>query len=266
MKKYITIGEMAKLSGSSIRSLRYYEELEILKPVYINSETNYRYYTIEQLPTLSVIQACVQLNIPLKDINLYKNENGKFDITKLIISGEKIIYKKIEELRVTLQKLNSISYIITTTQDLKGKINPYIRYIKKRYIFFMPFEQDILNNYKYNEAMTKLYKKAEKYNLIVLSQQGVMKKLNNNKEENFIFLEVVNNNRGLKDIIEIQAGNYYCRFYEKKNFKQIQERESLAKDEILFFVDFFDTTLDTPRNYIEVQKLFEKTIDLDKIF
>ena len=44
----LTISQLAKLRNVNINSLRYYEKLGILCPVYIDPETRYRYYALEQ--------------------------------------------------------------------------------------------------------------------------------------------------------------------------------------------------------------------------
>ena len=55
MKNYFLISEFAKLRGININSLRYYEKLGILKPAYIDENTNYRYYSVEQISLLNKI-------------------------------------------------------------------------------------------------------------------------------------------------------------------------------------------------------------------
>lgn len=40
-KKYLSIGEMAKLSGVHIKSLRYYDRIGVLKPAYVDPKTNH---------------------------------------------------------------------------------------------------------------------------------------------------------------------------------------------------------------------------------
>ncbi len=44
------IGEFSQMAQVTIRTLRHYDELGLLKPVHIDRFTDYRYYTIEQLP------------------------------------------------------------------------------------------------------------------------------------------------------------------------------------------------------------------------
>ena len=55
MSQYMSIGKVSKLKNVSIKSLRYYDQIGILKPAFVNTETNYRYYTNEQLYLLDAI-------------------------------------------------------------------------------------------------------------------------------------------------------------------------------------------------------------------
>ena len=49
MDGYMTIGEVAKVKQISIKALRYYEKIGILKPAYCDPDTGYRYYKNEQM-------------------------------------------------------------------------------------------------------------------------------------------------------------------------------------------------------------------------
>ena len=46
----LRIGDFSKLSRVSIRMLRYYDEIGLLRPVKIDPESGYRYYNENQLP------------------------------------------------------------------------------------------------------------------------------------------------------------------------------------------------------------------------
>lgn len=49
------IGEFSKLTQVTVRMLRYYDEMGILKPARIDSWTGYRMYSVEQIPRLNKI-------------------------------------------------------------------------------------------------------------------------------------------------------------------------------------------------------------------
>ena len=55
-KMLYKIGEFSKLTDASIRTLRYYDEIDLFKPAYTDFFTNYRYYTSEQLVKIKIIK------------------------------------------------------------------------------------------------------------------------------------------------------------------------------------------------------------------
>jgi effector-binding domain-containing protein len=70
----IKIGDFSKLSMVSIKTLRYYDEMELLKPVHVDPFTGYRYYSASQLPRLNRILALKDLGFSLEQIAHVMNE------------------------------------------------------------------------------------------------------------------------------------------------------------------------------------------------
>lgn len=64
----LKIGEFSTLARVSIKALRYYDELGLLRPVHVESVSGYRYYSAEQLPRLYRIIALKDLGFPLESI------------------------------------------------------------------------------------------------------------------------------------------------------------------------------------------------------
>lgn len=62
------ISDFSKLSQVSMRTLRYYDEIGLLKPVHVDSDTGYRYYLVEQLSRLQRILALKDLGFELAQI------------------------------------------------------------------------------------------------------------------------------------------------------------------------------------------------------
>ncbi len=62
------IGDFSKLSQVSVKTLRYYDELGLLKPVEVDRFTSYRYYSADQLPRLNRILALKELGLSLEEI------------------------------------------------------------------------------------------------------------------------------------------------------------------------------------------------------
>ena len=62
------IGEFSQLSLVSVRMLRHYDQLGLLKPSRTDNFTNYRYYSADQLPRLNRILALRDLGFSLEQI------------------------------------------------------------------------------------------------------------------------------------------------------------------------------------------------------
>jgi DNA-binding transcriptional MerR regulator len=71
----LRIGDFSQLAQVSIRTLRHYDELGLLKPASIDRFTDYRYYTIEQLPRLNRILALKDLGFSLEQIKRVLDDN-----------------------------------------------------------------------------------------------------------------------------------------------------------------------------------------------
>ena len=64
----IRIGDFSKLSRVSVKTLRFYDEMCLLKPIEVDRITGYRYYEFNQLPRLHRILALKDLGFSLEEI------------------------------------------------------------------------------------------------------------------------------------------------------------------------------------------------------
>jgi DNA-binding transcriptional MerR regulator len=73
------IGEFSRLSRVSVRMLRHYDRLELLKPMRTDPRTSYRYYSADQLPRLNRILALRDLGFSLEQISGMLDDNVPAD-------------------------------------------------------------------------------------------------------------------------------------------------------------------------------------------
>jgi predicted transcriptional regulator YdeE/DNA-binding transcriptional MerR regulator len=64
----IKIGDFSKLAHVTVKTLRHYDELGLLRPVWTDRYTSYRFYALEQLPRLNRILALKDLGFSLDQI------------------------------------------------------------------------------------------------------------------------------------------------------------------------------------------------------
>lgn len=68
MTELMPIGDFARATHLSIKTLRYYHEAGLLEPARIDPETGYRRYRVDQIPTAQVIRRFRDLGMPLGEI------------------------------------------------------------------------------------------------------------------------------------------------------------------------------------------------------
>lgn len=110
-----TVKKLAKIAGISVRTLRFYDDIGLLKPAYYG-DNHYRYYQEEQLLMLQQILLYRELGFPLNGI--LKIINGDdFNKIDALIAHKKILSENLDRTK----KL--ISTIDQTIAHLKGTIS-----------------------------------------------------------------------------------------------------------------------------------------------
>lgn len=96
------IGEFSKLCKLSVKTLRYYADIGLLKPEYIDEFSGYRYYAANQLAIVARIQALKDMGVSLEEIR----ENDD-DMISLLERRENEIRKQIRSLNEQLKQLEA---------------------------------------------------------------------------------------------------------------------------------------------------------------
>jgi DNA-binding transcriptional MerR regulator len=64
----MTIGQFSRRSGLTVKALRYYDRVNLIKPAHVDCETNFRSYDPTQLPSARLIAQLRSVDVPLEDI------------------------------------------------------------------------------------------------------------------------------------------------------------------------------------------------------
>lgn len=83
MKDLFTIGEISKLFNINIRTLRYYDEIDLFKPIFIDKANSYRYYSTDQFEQLNTIKYLKALGMSLDTISYHLKKRSVDNIIEL---------------------------------------------------------------------------------------------------------------------------------------------------------------------------------------
>src|SRR5699024_1087111 len=107
-EKYYSIADLAKLSGTNIRIIQYYDKIDLL--VAKRDENNHlMYYTPSDLLTLQQILFYKKLGFSLKEIKSYLvDANNLADIKTLLKNQSDILFQKEMEIKTNIAIIETI--------------------------------------------------------------------------------------------------------------------------------------------------------------
>ena len=100
------IGEFSKLSQVTVKTLRYYDEIGLLKPAEVDRFTSYRYYSASQLPRLNRILALKDLGLALDQIaQLLEDDLSPDQIRGILRLKQVEIQRQVQEEQARLARV-----------------------------------------------------------------------------------------------------------------------------------------------------------------
>lgn len=105
LKNMIPIGKFSSACHVSIKTLRLYDALDLLKPAYVDQETSYRYYNSEQIDQMILIQRYKRYGFTLEEIKALMKHSLAENYPTLMNKQTELV-RKIKELEMIVQDLN----------------------------------------------------------------------------------------------------------------------------------------------------------------
>ena len=171
-----TVKEVSKITGISVRTLHYYDEIGLFKPTLV-SEAGYRLYDDKALEILQQILFFREFDMPLKEIkavlknpDLDKNELLKSQQKRLILKKERLerIIGSIDDI---LKGENKMDFEVFDKTDIEQMYNDMLKNMTdeqkdifiKEYGSMEAFEQHFLDSAASPQAQKNFEKVVEWY-------------------------------------------------------------------------------------------------------
>ena len=115
------IGDFSNLVNISVRTLRYYDEIGLLKPEIVDKFTSYRYYTDDNVVEAQFITLLKEVGFTLQEIIDYKKFLNNFDnnddgTNQFLLRKQKQISDEMERLQEQYDKITVLR------KKFKGKV------------------------------------------------------------------------------------------------------------------------------------------------
>ena len=101
-----SIGEFSRISGMTVKTLRFYHEEGLLTPAFIDPQTGYRYYDEKQIETARAIAYLRELEFPLCEIGEILRHAADEDLLDAMQRQRAALEQKIKRYRKTVRSLD----------------------------------------------------------------------------------------------------------------------------------------------------------------
>jgi DNA-binding transcriptional MerR regulator len=104
----ITIGRFARITGLTVKALRHYDEVGLLRPAAVDPETGYRSYSSGQVRRAERIRMLRRLELPLDDVATLLETEDPALIHRVLVDHQRRTAIRSAELKVVLQGLQPL--------------------------------------------------------------------------------------------------------------------------------------------------------------
>ncbi len=127
MEEFYSIGETARLNNVSIKSLRHYDEIGLLKPMYIDPETGYRYYAYRQFSFIDKIKRYKNVGLSLKDLKEVFQSQDLDRLEELLREQQKSLEEEARRLEEQRQDVQWLVDFLDYSRSMAVDNHLYIR-------------------------------------------------------------------------------------------------------------------------------------------
>ncbi|WAA13320.1 MerR family transcriptional regulator [Fervidibacillus halotolerans] len=162
MKKQFRIGEIAKMFSIPQSTLRYYDEIGLFKPKYIDPENNYRFYTTDQFVHLDTIIFLRKIGFTIQQIQFHMKERNVENTYQLFQEKLDDVRKEMQLIEMAAKKIEHKLKVLEQGMKLTKEKNIVFKTYPKRQVIFLYKDEplDLNNTYFEDVFMQEIHKGA----------------------------------------------------------------------------------------------------------
>lgn len=229
-----TVKDVSEITGVSIRTLRYYDEIGLLKPTKL-TEAGYRLYDNKALEKLQEIMFFRELEIPLIDIKIIM-DNPNYDKERALLAQKSLLEQKrnrlngiIELIEDVMKGVMTISFEAFSNEEVQKIVNHSLEYMSKerldehvqKYGSLEKYKEYLTSGFDNAQATADLlrwYGSKEKVVEAIMQSVGNIEEIKQEQDENTkIYKQLIDAKKNndmdkANSAVEMLAKNYKAMF------------------------------------------------------
>ncbi len=171
----LKIGELSRQTGVTIRTLRYYEEIGLLKPAE-RMDSGYRLYGPEEIELLQHILSLKQLGLSLEEIQTSLNDPG-FSPDEMIRRQLKQLKEKIAIQKQLCHQLEMLAGFIQRSEKISiEELIKTIRIMKKQHKYFTSDQREFIHERFNKVGKERIHEVEQEWTILIADVRAEMEK------------------------------------------------------------------------------------------
>lgn len=265
-KGLYSIGEVSKIKEITVKTLRYYHKIGILIPKFIDENTGYRYYSIDQFIYIDIIKGFRALGTSIVELQEIFSE---CDMDKLLDFLDQKRYEAEEniiKMKSIISNIDTLTKGIRVSRGLVEDDNINIKIFEERKIITLPCKEvGELKELLYYSDLDKIIKEQK---LKATMERGIIYRVDsdNTVESMYVFSTIVEEDNTLnnKRISILPRGRYLTLIYNRENVDECEERmlryikENNLEVKEWLEIEMFNNIFETESYNCQIQVLIEE--------
>lgn len=176
----LTIGEFSNICKVSTKTLRYYAEIGLILPDEINPESGYRYYSINQLEKMLLINRLKSYCFSLEEIkSIFESEELMDEVLFVALNKKKKeIAGKVQKFEDTLHQIDSDILNLRKGKSIMSYMEEIdVQLVEIPMMYLLSIRKNVLEHEfpeEYGICFGKLYQKIEEKKLTAVAPPMVL--------------------------------------------------------------------------------------------
>ncbi|MEJ8305923.1 helix-turn-helix domain-containing protein [Saccharibacillus sacchari] len=159
LEEKLTIGEMSEYCDVPADTLRYYDKIELFRPLYTDPDNGYRYYSILQSEVLGTIVELRRVGFSIEEIRAFMQNRHLDQSIGLLKQAVQRIDRQAADLKRISRTLKSRIQHIQSFQTDYAESDFIVRKLPKRKFWVLPDQVDMQNKEAVSYGFLELEKR-----------------------------------------------------------------------------------------------------------
>lgn len=183
----LTIGQMSKVCGVTVKTLYHYDKIGLLKPERIDDQNGYRYYEESQIGTMLLIARLKRYGFSLTDIQNLLLINDSRELQKQLSRQRFRMQRHMENLAITIREMGIHLEEFERTGDIMSYQNQYEIRLKQAEEQVLLTKRQKMSVEEFGVYYGKIYEKIAREHLTV---NGIVMAIYHDKEFDPAFSDI----------------------------------------------------------------------------